>query len=283
MSHSDPSTTQSLVCMEIWGGNQATNRTVKTPGLDLWVYSRPHEDVEGGGDVHYVSLCGGGRITRFVLADVSGHGTTVAELAKSLRLLMRKNINRKDQTRFVQSLNREFSELSKLNRFATAVVATYLTGGDTLTVCNAGHPRPLYYRAGTSSWAVLRHDETLADGPADLPLGILEETGYTQVQLHLGPGDLVLFYTDALTEAEAPDGQRLNEEGLIGILQKLDGTKPSEIPSALIAALDQFRGGQPADDDMTFLLLHHNAGPAQPPGILESFRVFAQVLGLKSV
>jgi phosphoserine phosphatase RsbU/P len=117
-------------------------RAVSTPGLDVWVYSRPHEGAEGGGDVHYVSLCGGGMITRFILADVSGHGASVAELATSLRALMRNNINRKDQARLVQALNREFSGLAKLSRFATAVVATYLTKGDTLTVYNAGHPRP---------------------------------------------------------------------------------------------------------------------------------------------
>jgi phosphoserine phosphatase RsbU/P len=142
MTTVDPVPVQALQCMEIWGGNQATDRAVATPGLDLWVYSRPHEDAEGGGDVHYVSLCGGGMITRFILADVSGHGASVAELATSLRVLMRKNINRKDQARLVQSLNREFSELAKLSRFATAVVATYLTRAICSPSATPGTPAP---------------------------------------------------------------------------------------------------------------------------------------------
>jgi serine phosphatase RsbU (regulator of sigma subunit) len=269
--------------MEIWGGNQAIDRAVATPGLDLWVYSRPHEGAPGGGDVHYVSLCGGGMITRFILADVSGHGDSVAELAKSLRVLMRKHINRKDQSRFVQALNREFSELAKLSRFATAVVATYLTKGDVLAVCNAGHPRPLYRRASTGDWAVLTHDGADSAGPADLPLGILDETGYTLVEIPLGRGDLVLVYTDALTEAEDANGRQLGEAGLLDLVRRLNPTNLATFPAALVAALGAFRGGLPAEDDLTFLLLHHNAGPTRPPGFTETLGVYAKVLGLKSV
>jgi phosphoserine phosphatase RsbU/P len=274
---------QALQCMEIWGGNRATDRAVATPGLDLWVYSRPHEGAEGGGDVHYVSLCGGGMITRFILADVSGHGAAVADLATSLRALMRKHINRKDQTRLAQALNREFSELARLSRFATAVVATYVTKGDTLTVCNAGHPRPLYRPAATGEWTYLTHDGSDAPGPSDLPLGVLDETGYTQVELPLGRGDLVLFYTDALTEAEVAGGRQLGEAGLLDLVRGLDPTNPAALPTTLVAAHDAVRGGRPVGDDMTFLLLHHNATPTRPPGLLETLRVYAKVLGLKSV
>jgi serine phosphatase RsbU (regulator of sigma subunit) len=274
---------QALQCMEIWGGNQATDRAVATPGLDLWVYSRPHDGAEGGGDVHYVSLCGGGMITRFILADVSGHGASVAELAKSLRSLIRRNINRKDQIRLVQALNHEFSELAKLSRFATAVVATYLTKGDRLVVCNAGHPRPLLRRAATGEWAVMSHDTNNGSGPSDLPLGVLDESGYTQVELPLGRGDLVLFYTDALTEAEDAAGRQLGEAGLLDLVRRLDPTNPAAVPATLVAELDAFRGGRPAGDDLTFLLLHHNAGPSRPPGLLERLSVYAKVLGLKSV
>ena len=102
-----------LECMEIWGDNQAANAGASTPGLDLWVYSRPHEQAAGGGDVHYVSLCGEGMLTRFVLADISGHGASVDRLARSLRDLMRRNINRKSQGRLIRALNREFTTLNR--------------------------------------------------------------------------------------------------------------------------------------------------------------------------
>src|SRR5258708_2259920 len=91
----------SLQCMEIWGGSHDAENSVSTPGLDLWIYSRPYLEASAGGDVHYVSLCGGGVITRFILADVAGHGTAVADVARELRTLMRRNINRKSQARLI--------------------------------------------------------------------------------------------------------------------------------------------------------------------------------------
>ena len=98
--------------MEIWGGIEPVERTVATPGLDLWVFSQPFGGDEQGGDVYYVTLCGGGLITRIVVADVSGHGSSVAEFSSSLRSLLRKNINQKSQKRLVERLNRQFTEMA---------------------------------------------------------------------------------------------------------------------------------------------------------------------------
>ena len=47
--------------MEVWGGNQPADSGVIMPGLDAWVYSRPHGEATAGGDVHYVSSCATGR------------------------------------------------------------------------------------------------------------------------------------------------------------------------------------------------------------------------------
>src|SRR2546430_2102568 len=82
-----------LQCMEIWGGIEPVQRSVATPGLDAWVFCQPYQGDEQGGDVYYVTLCGGGVITRIVVADVSGHGAAVAEFSSSLRALLRKTIN----------------------------------------------------------------------------------------------------------------------------------------------------------------------------------------------
>jgi hypothetical protein len=100
---------QTLQCMEIWGGSDAVEKAVATPGLEAWVYSKPFEGSAQGGDVHYVSHCGGGVITRMIVADVSGYGQAVAEFSRALRELMRRNINRKSQTKLVASLNRQFA------------------------------------------------------------------------------------------------------------------------------------------------------------------------------
>lgn len=146
MSHHEALEQHTLHCMEIWGGIEPVERSVSTPGLDLWVFSEPYRGEDRGGDVYYVTLCGGGLITRLVVADVSGHGRDVAEFSSRLRAMLRKNINQKSQKRLVESLNREFAEMAQLRRFATTVVLTFLASTGRLSISNAGHPRPLLFR-----------------------------------------------------------------------------------------------------------------------------------------
>src|ERR1700682_5962792 len=139
--------TQHMQCMEVWGGSQLTSRSVEFGGLEAWVYSKPYGQAQRGGDVYYASSCATGRITRLLLADVAGHGHSVASTAADLRTLMRRFVNRLDQTEFVRLLNLQFATLSRAGTFATAIVGTFFAPSGRLTVCNAGHPRPLLYRA----------------------------------------------------------------------------------------------------------------------------------------
>jgi serine phosphatase RsbU (regulator of sigma subunit) len=273
-----------MQCMEIWGGSHAAESAVTTPGLDAWVYSRPHEGAAEGGDVHYVSLCGGGEITRLVVADISGHGAAVAGFAGMLRSLLRRHINAKSQARLVGALNREFAALAELRRFATAVVATYLASRDRLTVCNAAHPRPLYYRAASREWMILTGAVGAPDpGGTNLPLGIDDESPYEQFAIPLGRGDLVVVYTDALTEARDAAGQMLGEAGLLAVARGLDAGDPLGVGPALLEGVARHRAGRPADDDVTVLVLHHNAGPRPRLSVGQKLDVYAKVFGLKAV
>ncbi len=246
--------TRPMQCMEIRGGNRAVEEALVAPGLAEWVYSRPYQSAAGGGDVHYLSLCASGTISRLILADISGHGATVAEVAEALRALMEKNINAADQTQLVQSLNRQFAEIAEMQRFATAVVATYLTADESLTVSNAGHPRPLWWRSQEGSWDFL--------GPAvgdvgNLPWGLDDQTPYQQFSVHLGRGDLVLFYSDAMIEAADPAGRQLGEEGLLTLAQALDAGDPIQTGRTLLESVAAHRGGREADDDLTIVAWLH--------------------------
>jgi serine phosphatase RsbU (regulator of sigma subunit) len=270
--------------MEIWGGNSIVEEAIAMPGLDAWVYSRPHEGAELGGDVHYVSLCGGGLITRLIVADVSGHGSAVAEFALALRSLMRKNINRKSQARLVGALNRQFGEHAQSRRFATAIVATYLANAQRLTVCSAGHPAPLWFRADRSEWALLNHAAARRDPrAANLPLGIDDQGAYDQFAVRLGRGDYILLYTDALIEAASPADRPLGEEGLLDLARGLDQADPSLLGRDLLAAVDRYRGGRPSDDDVTLLVLRHSATGPRRLSLGEKLDVYAKVFHLKAV
>ncbi|MCP4593424.1 MAG: SpoIIE family protein phosphatase, partial [bacterium] len=147
---------------------------VSVPGIDAWVYSRPVGGQSSGGDIHYVSTCGGGKIARFAVADVSGHGVAVSELATQLRKLMRAHINTVDQTRFIRVLNRAFTALASDGKFATALLATYFAPTAHLITCNAGHPPPLWYRSADQTWRSL---EVCARSSTPWHIGQRERTG----------------------------------------------------------------------------------------------------------
>ena len=274
----DRHATRMMRCMEIRGGSIAVEEAFEAPGLDEWVFSQPHESAPGGGDVHYLSLCGGGIVSRLILADVSGHGAAVAGIAEALRSLMKKNINVKNQNRLVNDLNRQFAAVAQLDHFATAVVATYLATNKTLTVCNAGHPRPLIRRAETAEWEFLGQPSA---EPGNLPWGLDDDSPYHQFTLTLETGDILLFYTDALVEAADPAGQLLGEAGLIELARGVDRTEPSEVGHALIEALTNYREGHAAADDLTLVVWRHNATGPRHPSLSEKVETYAKVFGLK--
>jgi sigma-B regulation protein RsbU (phosphoserine phosphatase) len=243
-----------LQCMEVWGGNQAVETRVSLPGLEGWVYSRPYRGEKAGGDLHYISSCATGRITRLLLADVSGHGEAVASLALKLRALMRRYVNYLDQTRLVGKLDQAFSGLAGVSDFATAVVATYWAPTDHVSISNAGHPPPFRYRAARSRWEVLA--EPGKDPRAqNTPLGIVGGGRYEELKLRLDPGDLLLFYTDSLVEAEGAGGRFLGQAGLLELLGRLNGGQPDRLIGQLLREVEAYRGGAPAADDVTLLLL----------------------------
>lgn len=263
--------------MEVWGGIESVTRAVRAPGLDAWVCCRPHAGDDVGGDIHYLSSCASGHITRSLVADVSGHGASVADVAEKLRALMRRYVNLVDQSRLVRGLNSEFHGLSRSGGFATAVVMTYFAPRRTLSVTLAGHPQPIIYRGRERRWSLL---EMPADGPgaANVPLGVMERATYDQATLRLDPGDMVVLYTDALIEARGPEGRVLGQRGLVGVLEGIDATRPEQIPLALLERVASMGlAGRLGDDATVMVLSPNDLGPRRSPvhqvrGALDAIR-----------
>jgi serine phosphatase RsbU (regulator of sigma subunit) len=247
------------------------------PGLDAWVIARPHMGDASGGDVHYLSSCATGRITRLMIADVSGHGQSASATATSLRTLMRKFINQVDQRRAVQFLNHEFSRQETSGRFATAILGTFWGPTNTLTMCNAGHPRPIWYRARTGRWDVLvpAAHRAESDDPVDVPLGVIDSTTYRQVEVDLKPGDLVLLYTDSLVEARLPTGKLLGEAGLVEALNRVGIADPQTLIPSLLAEFARLQAV--INDDLTALLLRPN-GLTPPLTVGERARAIVHIV-----
>ena len=246
---------QQMQCMEVWGGSQLTSHGVEFGGLETWVYSKPYGQAHAGGDIYYASSCASGRISRLLLADVAGHGDSVAATAADLRRLMRRFVNHLDQTEFVRLLNQQFAALSREAVFATAIVTTLFEPSRRLTVCNAGHPRPLLYRAAQRKWELLGDLGPGAKlGPSNLPLGILDITEYDQFDVELECGDCLLSYTDALIESCDADGKHLGEDGLLRITRLLGEKEPQALVESLINQIAA-RYPENLSDDVTVLVV----------------------------
>jgi hypothetical protein len=248
-----------MQCMEVWGGNEPSTRSVQLGGLDAWVYSKPFGGAHVGGDVYYASSCATGRINRLLLADVAGHGDSVAESARALRKLMRRYVNFLDQTKFVRSMNRHFVTMSRKGRFATALVTTFFAPSRVLTICNAGHPPPLHFNAAKKEWSILETSREEDHKPRNIPLGILEMADYEQFDVELEVGDLVLCYTDALVESKDTDGEMLGPGGLLRVAETVETEKSEGFISDLLAKIAQRFDGNLSEDDVTVMLLKPNA------------------------
>src|SRR5258706_740280 len=269
---------QRMTCMEVWGGSDAVDAAVTLSGLDAWVYSRPYQQAEAGGDVYYVSACATGRINRLLVADIAGHGQSMREVAVTLRDLMRRYVNYLDQSRFVLSMNKQFVTCSADGCFATAIVTTFFAPTRTLSICNAGHPPPLVWRSAKQEWTFLDL-ENEGERIANIPLGIMDLEDCEQFGVNLDVGDLVLVYTDSLIEAKSEDGEMLNTTGLLTLVrQACDPAHPESLISVLLKTIDDRTEGGLRADDVTVLLLRPN-GLRTRAHWINSFTAPFKVLG----
>ena len=252
--------TTTAACMEVWGGHGATDAALVLHGWQGWVLSRPHKGADIGGDVHYVSSCGTGRITRLMLADVAGHGEPASGVAGFLRGLMQRYLNHISPHKLAAEMNQRLSaheqDAGNDSRFATALIMTYFSPTGDLSLCNAGHPPPMLYRPRTGRWSAL-DQLTADDGVTNLPLGIVEQAGYVGRELRLDPGDTLLAYTDCLVEAQNETGELLGVPGLCEVLNEVDDpaqhNNARQWLDALLKAIEQ--RGYHMDDDLTAVVL----------------------------
>jgi len=241
-----------LACTEVWGGNQKVIRTVKMPSLTAWVASVPLNEGEGGGDLHYMSVCDYDSISRIALADVSGHGSEVDGATQKLRSLMRNNINAWDQSDFMRGVNETFGK-SGDHKYATAIVLSFHRVIGRLAFSNAGHLPPLWYHAAQRAWGWLE-EGTEAKKVSGLPVGLIPGTQYSQTVVTLKPSDLLVLYTDGITEAGNETGHELGREQLLEWVRRAPVDSPRALGENLLQQFESFRG-EIRNDDETLVVL----------------------------
>ena len=244
-----------FACFEQWGGNGSADHAVELPGLAGWVYSAPLDPASGGGDVHYFSVCSRGSISRTAVADVAGHGSLASSMAESFRSVLQRHTDNWDQSALMQELNDAF-QLTPLERpYATAAVLGFYPETGELLFSSAGHPPPLWYRAGDKSWHFLKDCTPFAVEIEGLPLGVIPGTNYSQTGVRFAVGDMLVLYTDGITEARGPSSNELGEEGLMKLARALVPESPVKMVQALLSGVRTFRGDARRRDDDTLVVL----------------------------
>ncbi len=230
------------------------------PGLELAGAYRPAQTV--GGDYYdFIEMRrpgsngGNGAVSLGIaIGDVSGKGISAALLMASLRASLRgltRNSNG-DLAAMMREVNELVYEASANNRYATFFFAQLDPASRKLTYVNAGHNAPALIRHhvdGDGESEVIRLE---AGGPV---IGLLENSHYEQSTLMLRPGDILLAFTDGISEAMTADGDEWSEDRLIEKLIQCPDLPAAALVKSLFDAADEFAAGAPQHDDMTLLVL----------------------------
>jgi serine phosphatase RsbU (regulator of sigma subunit) len=216
----------------------------QTPGLEAFGMTRPANTV--GGDFYDVLPLPDGRVL-VALGDVAGKGSPAALLMALLLAMMRTLIDEGlEGAALVRRLNAQIVKHAPRSRFITLFLATLNPATGELAYVNAGQNPPMLRRS-TGRY------ETLRTG--GIALGMFEHADYESGRTLLGPGDIVVMYSDGVTEAENIEGQPFDEAGLQHVMDGRDWASAKELGWATFAAVEQHSRERRLLDDLTVLVL----------------------------
>ena len=185
------------------------------------------------------------------IGDISGKGMSAALLMASLHASMRGQVlsGAGDLGTKMANINRLLYDASDSNRYATFFYAELDCASRTLHYVNGGHNPPAVLRKEDGAWRVFR----LADGGP--VIGLLAGAVYKEQILHLLPGDIVLAFTDGISEAMNASEDDWGEDRMIAEAQAHADLNAEELLQRLFRAADAFAAGAPQHDDMTLVVL----------------------------
>ncbi len=214
-------------------------------GFDLAARSVPALFV--GGDFYDFIPIDEGRYG-LVIADVSGKGVSAALFMALSRTLVRASTaDEPSPAVAIAQANRLIYEDSRTSMFVTLFYAILDAHKRTLTYVNAGHNPPIFLRGDDHSITLLK-----AEGIA---LGVMEEIELQTIEIPLHEGDLLILYTDGVTEAEDKNQELYGEERLEKVMMEIQGRTASGIIDAVMEDIAAFVGDAPQSDDITLLVM----------------------------
>lgn len=217
-------------------------------GLEYYGHCRPALGV--GGDYYDFIELPDGKFG-FAIGDVSGKGIGASLMMASLQASLRGQAihSGDDLSSLMSNVNRLVYEASTTNRYATFFYAQYEAATQKLTYVNAGHNPPYLLRKGEGEPILLTEG-----GPV---IGMLPPmlVSYTQGEIVLQPADLIVGFTDGISEAMNLSEEEWGEEALLSHLEAIRELSPTEIVDSSVAAADEFAGGAKQHDDMTMIVV----------------------------
>jgi serine phosphatase RsbU (regulator of sigma subunit) len=213
-------------------------------GYELQGISFPCYEI--GGDYYDFIRRADGRLV-IALGDVSGKGTAAALLMSSLHAAIHAQTGSHDTlVDTITAVNKYLAENIPPNRFVTLFFAELDPESGALSFLNAGHNPPLIvHAAGTV--------EQLSSG--GLPLGIKGDAEYREGRTHLKHGDVLVIYSDGVTEAASPSGEEFGPTRLYEVVSRNVDASAAGIRDRIESALTKFSQGTQAADDITLVIV----------------------------
>jgi sigma-B regulation protein RsbU (phosphoserine phosphatase) len=212
-------------------------------GLQAAIRSRPAREISG--DVYdFLEQTEDAVVIAF--GDVSGKGAAAALYGALISGLLRILApRRRSPAQLIKSLNETLMERRVDAQYATLLVALWLPHERKLRIANAGAAPPLVYRRG----------EILKTAIEGVPIGLLEDREYDEMDLVVESGDSILFFSDGVEDQLNENGEDFSRSRILRLLKKVGAEPPKAIADAIIAELDEFRQATPITDDQTVVVL----------------------------
>jgi sigma-B regulation protein RsbU (phosphoserine phosphatase) len=210
----------------------------RLPGWEVAAVCRPARTVAG--DYYDVVRTADGGLG-LALGDVSGKGIGASLLSAGVHAMVRGRLPGRacDLAALLDDLNTHLLESSADEMFATLVLARIDAADGRMTYVNAGHPPPLLLGARGAQWL----------GEGGPLVGVMRDARYVPGEARLEPGDLLVIYSDGVTEAERGDREMFGDPRLLAALEGTRGAGAEAALAAVLRAVEAFTAGaEPADD-----------------------------------
>jgi sigma-B regulation protein RsbU (phosphoserine phosphatase) len=225
--------------------NLFPKRLPEIDGFELAARSTPTRHV--GGDYYDMIELGDGR-TLIAIADVSGKGTPASLLMSTVQASLRALADGAlDLGVTTARINELIYKTTDFNKYATMVCGVLDRLDGTFLYTNAGHNPPYLLRAATGDL------ETLDAG--GLPVGLMPGSSYECATVRLEPGDVLLLYTDGVSEAVNRAGVEFGEDRIMALLKEMAAQPATAVLERIASEVSTFSEGCPQADDITMVVL----------------------------